>query len=316
MKVLITGGFGYLGGRLAKSLLLEPDFEVVIATRNNKKSDEALQGVKIVKINWDSISSFIEICTEIDVIIHAAGINATNCSEDPVNALDFNGVTTAKLMQAAIKQNVKKFIYLSTAHVYGSPLIGQINEQTCINSIHPYATSHRAGEDTVRFAHQQNKIEGVVLRLSNACGAPVNKDVDCWMLIVNDLCKQAVLNKELTLNTSGKQYRNFIPMSEVNHAVLHFINLTTNLLGDGVFNIGGPSSLRVIDVAKLIAERCTSLFGFTPNICLPEATVNENESILDYQISKLLSTGYSHTGHIKEEIDQTLEFCHSEFGIS
>lgn len=316
MRVLITGGLGYLGGSLAKSLLLEPNYDVVISTRKKNIAYDWLLNAEIINPQWDLISTLDEMCIGIDIIIHTAGINAANCSNDPVMALEFNGVSTAKLVQSAIKQGVKKFIYLSTAHVYGSPLIGEVNEQTCTNSTHPYATSHRAGEDTVRFSHEQNDIDGIVLRLSNVCGSPVNKDVDCWMLIVNDLCRQAIVNKELTLNTSGQQYRNFIPMSDVNNAILHFINLPGNLPGNGIFNLGGRESLRIIDVARLIANRCNILFGYKPNINHPEAAPDEQETKLDFQISKLLSTGYSHNGQMENEIDQTLKFCHAEFGDS
>lgn len=316
MRVLITGGLGYLGGRLAKSLLLEPNYDVVISTRKENISSDLIHGAEIAQVHWGSISDLEKICEGVDVIIHTAGANAASCSNDPVMALEFNGVTTAKLIRAALKQDVKRFIYLSTAHVYGSPLIGEINEQTCTNSTHPYATSHRAGEDAVRFSHERNDIEGVVLRLSNACGPPVYKDVNCWMLIVNDLCRQAVVNKELTLNTSGKQYRNFISMSDVSNAILHFINLPTNSLGNGVFNLGGSESLRIIDVARLIANRCNILFGYKPNINHPEAAPEEQEEKLDFEVSKLLSTGYAHNGLIENEIDQTLGFCHTEFGDS
>ena len=78
-------------------------------------------------------------------------MNAQNCVTDPVAALEVNAVATARLLQAAIRQGAKRFIYLSTAHVYGSSLSGVITEETCPASLCPYAASHRAGEDVVRI---------------------------------------------------------------------------------------------------------------------------------------------------------------------
>ena len=106
--------------------------------------------------------------------------------------MDFNGVATKRLVEAASRAGVKKFIYLSTAHVYASPLVGTITEQTLPNNSHPYASSHLAGESAVLNADERGVIQGVVMRLSNAYGAPMHKGVNCWMLVVNDLCRQAV----------------------------------------------------------------------------------------------------------------------------
>ena len=118
MRVLITGGLGYVGERLAQAVTAETDYEVVISTRNINNLYEPEHKAEVVKIDWDSIACIESICSGMDVIIHAAGVNALDCIDDPVNALEFNGVTTAKLITSAVKTGVKKFVYLSTAHVY------------------------------------------------------------------------------------------------------------------------------------------------------------------------------------------------------
>ena len=106
-------------------------------------------------------------------------MNSKECASDPISALLVNGVDTARLVKAASRTNVKKFIYLSTAYVYSSPLDGVITEQTCLKNIHPYATSHLAGEQSVLLANQNQQLERVVFRLSNAFGAPVHKETNC-----------------------------------------------------------------------------------------------------------------------------------------
>ena len=269
---------------------------------------------KVLKSEWESSVNLEDICRGIDVVIHLAGMNAQDSFSDPKKALECNAVATAGLLQAAIRQCVKRFVYLSTAHVYSSPLEGVITEQTCPTNTHPYASSHRAGEDVVRAAHQREEIEGIVIRLSNAYGAPTHKDVNCWMLLVNDLCRQAIINEELELYSSGTQYRNFITIEDMVRAILHIVDCPASKLGDGLFNLGAASPMKVIDVAELIAERCDITCGFKPPIKRPQETTQLNmPQPLDYRIDKLLDTGFILKSERNKEIDATLKFCLDHF---
>ena len=144
--------------------------------------------------------------------------------------LERNGIPT--IVMGAAKDivewcGVPRFLYFSTAHVYGSSLEGTITEQTCPRNLHPYATSHLAGEQAVLEAAQRGAIRGVVFRLSNAFGAPVSSEVNCWMLLVNDLCRQAVTTGELALRTAGLQLRDFVTLEDVTRAVLHVLQRDT-----------------------------------------------------------------------------------------
>src|SRR5205807_10500909 len=114
-----------------------------------------------------------------------------------------NGLVTARLARAAAKQGTARFIYLSSAHVYGAALSGHVDEHTCPAPRHPYATSHRAGEDAVRLACDGSAMAAIVVRLANAFGAPVDPAVDCWHLVTNDLCRQAVKTRRAVLKTPG-----------------------------------------------------------------------------------------------------------------
>ena len=106
MKVLITGGFGYLGSRLAQFLISQGVNEIILGSRRLMESPSWLPHAKVVKIQWDSLSKLEEICSGIDVVIHLAGMNAQDCANDPVSALEFNGVATARLVQASMQAKV------------------------------------------------------------------------------------------------------------------------------------------------------------------------------------------------------------------
>jgi len=130
------------------------------------------------------------------VVILAAGMNAQDCLANPVAALDFNGVAIARFVGAAARAGVKRCIYLSAAHVYASPRVGNISEETCPKNLHPYATSHLSGEYAVLAANDRREMQGFVLRLSNAFGPPTSREVKCWSLVTNDLCRQAIEKKD------------------------------------------------------------------------------------------------------------------------
>ena len=202
-RVLITGAFGYLGGRLAQVLGHQERCEVLLGSRRARKAPAWLPRAKTIQTDWHSQTRLDEICSDVDAVVHLAGMNRQDCVADPVEALEFNAAGTARLLRSAIKLKVKRFVYVSTAHVYGSPLTGVVTEETCPRSLHPYATSKRAGEDSVRNARACGDIEGIVVRLSNSFGAPACRETDCWQLLVNDLCQQAVTTKTMTLKSSG-----------------------------------------------------------------------------------------------------------------
>lgn len=309
MRVLITGGFGYLGGRVAQHLSSLGGYEVILGSRTVHEPPDWLPQASVRQTLWDSPSNLDDACAGVDAVIHASGMNAQDCAIDPVVALEANGVNTGRLLQAAIRQGVKRFIYISTAHVYGSPLEGTITEETCPLSLHPYATSHRAGEDLVRYAHQRGQIEGIVVRLSNAFGAPTNKEVNCWMLLINDLCRQAVTTQRMTLRSSGLQRRDFITLHEVAKVTAHLIQLPSIKLKNNIFNIGGGWSPTVLEVACIVQERCLMVLGFMPELSSVQPRNGEVSSELYYQIDALLQSGYKQNSNRTSEIDKLIEFC-------
>lgn len=312
MHILITGG-GLIGGRLGQ-YLQQIGHQITLGSRNASNPADWLSQAEVIQLGWNDSRALEQICNGVDVVIHAAGINAQDCANDPVAALEFNGLATARLVAAASRVGVKRFIYLSTAHVYASPLIGAITENTCPRNLHPYATSHLAGEHVVLSASQRGLIEGIVLRLSNAFGAPMHKDVNCWMLLVNDLCRQAVTEHSLVLRSAGLQRRDFVTLQDVSRAFSHVLDLDKEQMGDGILNIGGAWGPRVIDMVELIQERCSAVLGFTPDIIHPEPGDTEVTLDLDFRIDKLLNTGFELSGNSAAEIDATLLFCREVFG--
>ena len=314
MRILITGGFGFVGGRLAVHLA-QAGHQVVLGSRSANSSPAWLPQAEVVQIHWDDERALLESCNGIDAVIHAAGMNAQNCASNPVAALEFNGVATARLVAAACRASVRGFIYLSTAHVYVNPLVGVITEESCPRNLHPYATSHLAGEQAVLRASEQDKLEGIVLRLSNAFGAPVHRESNCWMLLVNDLCKQAVQTRKLILHTNGRQQRDFIALSEVSQVVDQLLSIMINDHGvNGVLNIGSGVSDTVLSMANLIQRRCLYVLGYEPELHLERDEEQRVLQALEYKSSRLASLGIStRSSNAIHEIDKLLLFSRATF---
>jgi len=309
-NVLITGGLGYVGGRIANAFQKDSNYFTLLSTRQSDPTPPAwIERGKMISLNLLSDDDLNFACQGVEYIVHLASINEIECLENPEQALLINGLGTLKLLQAAERAGVKRFIYFSTAPVYGK-LVGKITENTLPIPIHPYAITHRIAEDFVIASHEQRKMQGIVIRLSNGFGVPMNANVNRWTLIANDLCRQAVTTGKLVLRSSGVQRRDFITLEDVGRAVQHVIRLPELNISNPVFNLGGENPMRILDLAEQIAGRCTRVLGYTPPIILPDVDdANEKSLPLDYCIDKLKSTGFSILGNIDSEIDATLQLC-------
>lgn len=311
-RVLITGAYGYVGGRVAQALAAR-GAAVSLGTRQPRASSPAwLPHAKVVSMDWRTTASLHTACTGIDAIVHLAAMNEVDAAGDAQGALDVNGMWSLRLLEAAQAAGVRRFVYLSTAHVYGALLAGTIDESRVPRPRHPYAVTHKVTEDFVLAAHDSGKIEGVVLRLSNGFGAPAHLAVDRWTLLVNDLCRQAVATRTLVLQSPGVQRRDFITLEDAAEAIAHVLALPLAALGDGLFNLGGDASMRVIDMAELIAARCQAVLGFTLVIKRPEPKAGETAPGLTYSSAKLLRTGWVPARRHAIEIDATLQLCASD----
>jgi UDP-glucose 4-epimerase len=316
MRLLITGGLGFIGGRIAAHLA-QSGHSIILGSRKAINPPAWLPQAEVTQIHWEDIASLERSCKDVDIVIQAAGMNAQDCANDPVGALAFNGVATSRMVEAACHASVQRFIYLSTAHVYDSPLEGTITEKTCPRNLHPYATSHLAGENAVLSAVQRGLIQGIVLRLSNAFGAPMHKDVNCWMLLVNDLCRQAVQTGKLVFRT-GWQQRDFIAMTEVCHAIERLIIRNQDEdYQNGIVNVGAGVSESVLGMTKMIQQRCVQVLGFEPELQHKEDLKEEIRIPFVYQTIRLEKFTMNHgSANNIVEIDNLLRYCKTIFSCA
>ena len=145
-------------------------------------------------------------------------------------------------------------------------------------------------EDYVLLKDSDDCMERIVFRLTNGVGSPVTSDANCWMLVVNDLCKQAVITGKMVLKTSGDQHRDFIPISTVCEIVSNLIVMGGEKIGNGLYNIGSGKSTSVLKMAEKIIKRYNSNHIFNERIKRLEATniIYKNKSSLFLKNKKIL----------------------------
>ena len=309
MKVLITGGLGFLGGRLAAHMV-QQGHKVTVGSRKQDLNSKIIDQVQVIKTNWNDVDSIFTYKDPFDVVIHAAGMNAKDCEEQPDKAIHFNGNITSELVHASIKKKVRKFIYLSTAHVYASPLAGIINESSSTTNQHPYATSHLLGEQAVINANKNGKIDGKVIRISNAFGYPERLEANCWMLLINDLCRQAVINKKIVLRSDGTDLRDFIPITDACKAITLLANIRSSSEDQAIYNLGGMVR-SVAEISQIIRNL---YFQKTEETLEIEKLTSKGKKIiqpLEYQMNWLKDKNYerSDENSLLQEINTLLDYC-------
>jgi UDP-glucose 4-epimerase len=298
-KVLITGSSGYLGGRIS-SYLQESGFEVKLGTSVKSNS----QGVSIDLKDDNSLNAA---CKGVSSIIHLAAVNAQYCDDYPEDALLVNSLGTLRLLKAANKNKISKFIYFSTAHIYGLPLFGEINEESLPRPMHSYSISHRTAEDYVIEESSKNQIRAIVLRLTNAVGSPSNPKVNCWMLVANDFCRQTVMEKTIKVNSNKFIERDFVSIKSICSIVGSALN--SSVLDDEIFNLSSGISMTLQSLAELIADRSEIILGFRPKISFLNHSEEINIQKLTVSNNKLKKFGLNVNRSLNDDIDELLLNC-------
>lgn len=311
-KILITGGKGYVGGRLCEHLSKHRDYKIIVTSRSNKNTLN-LPNVEIVAIDYEK-DDFKDLLEGVDTLIHLAALNEIDCVKEPYKAIDFNVKMTLKWLKAAENKNIRKFIYFSTVHVYGPNLSEKITEESLTRPTHPYSITHKAAEDYVLASRSHTPIDTIVVRLSNSFGRPHDASVNRWTLLVNDLCKKVVNTNELVLKSDGQQQRDFIPLTDVVNAISFLIKRNKTETDDGLFNLCSGKSVSVYDMTKKIAENFEKLFKTKPKIIRPTPE-NKNIRSSIFSIKKLNDLGFYPSANVDKELQDMLLFCSNEFKV-
>ncbi|HEY9049432.1 MAG TPA: NAD-dependent epimerase/dehydratase [Ohtaekwangia sp.] len=301
MKVLVTGGAGYIGTELISALIAKPEVEQVIVYDNLSRPNYnmflglRLQNyTKITFVKGELLDSraLRKVLKGIDVVYHlAAKVTTPFANADAHSYEQVNHWGTAELVYAVEESNVKRFIYTSSTGVYGSSKEAA-DENTAPDPQTLYAISKLRGEEHVR--RLAGKIDTYIMRCGNVYGYSRSMRFDA---VINKFAFEANFSKLITIQGDGKQSRTFI---HVDRAARALANLLTAQLGNGTYNLV-ERNLKVIDILDALKELIPPLeFIFiNQHLRLHELNVKVNP-----EVNKLL--GVVNDQPLKEELEEFL----------
>ncbi|MCB9262686.1 MAG: SDR family oxidoreductase [Flavobacteriales bacterium] len=300
-RILITGGTGYLGGRISEYLNEIEEFEVTIASRNPKNN----KVIKVIEAHQNT-PNLEKIIKDFDVVIHLAAVDAPTCQNEIEQAINVNIIGTTKWIEASKKAGVSNFIYFSTIHVYGNqPNILFINEETCTKPNHPYSITHKAAEDFV-LTNSSGNFKTYVFRLSNAVGYPARKMTQ-WHLLVPDICQNLVKKNVFYLKSNPATARDFISIKSVCKTVKSFITKKNNI-DSGVYNISSGINTEIGELTNQIVKLYNQTYSKNAEVIFqtPYSALSKFPEIVNEKTKNL---GIPLESDLNEEILGLLQYC-------
>jgi UDP-glucose 4-epimerase len=297
MKVLVTGGAGYIGTELTNLLIARPDVEQVIIYDNLSRPNHnfflGLQltnhaKIKFVKGELLDSRALKKVLKGVDVVYHLAAKVTTPFANADAHAYEqVNHWGTAELIYAVEESNVKRFIYTSSTGVYGSSNI-PAHEDKPPDPKTFYAVSKLRGEEHVR--RLIGKMDAYIMRCGNVYGYSKSMRFDA---VINKFIFEANFSRLITIQGDGKQSRTFIHVEMVAKALS---NLLTADLPSDVYNIV-DKNLTVLDILDVMKELLPDLeFIFiNQHLRLHELNVKVNPLITD-------TLGIRNNRALKEEL--------------
>jgi UDP-glucose 4-epimerase len=305
MNFLVTGANGLLGSRIG-ARLLDLGHRVRLSTRHPSLECHHSNS-EVVITKWTDRDCLSRITQGIDVVVHCAGMASGECAANPKSAVEFNGHATKRLVEASCMNAVKKFIYLSTVHVYSENLSGTFDETMTTKNQHPYAKSKLIAEEFVLYNNLEHQMQRIVLRVSNCVGFSKFAPTRGWNLVANDLIKQAMERKEINITGNFNAMRDFIPLSYLTEAVYYFSKKSTLSRHESIFNISSGNAISLLSLATQIQK----LLYHNLNKVLP---VNMQEDLakiptkLHISNHKLMALGFSSDTKLRNEITNILKY--------
>lgn len=249
MKILITGGAGFIGSNLAKRLVNDGHTVVVLDSllRGNKLDKETYSQIEFIKGDVRDQQLVINASKNCDVIYHFAAVLGVDIvADNPVETMDVEVIGTRNVVEAAEINNVKKIMYASTSGIYGhSAIENALTEEVLVDPRTSYAMAKRYNEIYLASHHEEKGLNVISLRFFNVYGG--NQDN---RMVVPRFFEQAIDNEEITVFGSGKQTRDFTYIDDTVEACVRLLNVN----GCHIINIANEAEWCITDLATQIKD--------------------------------------------------------------
>lgn len=297
-KILITGGMGQVGSYLVDRLQGSSDL-TVLDDLSSKSRYVLPENVRLVK---EDIRSSVakDLVSEHDVVIHAAAqISVKRSMDDPLFDADTNIFGTLNLLEGARKADLEKFIYFSSAAVYGNPEYLAVDEEHPVEPMSPYGTSKLCGEKYCTMYNAAYGLPAVCIRPFNIY-SPRQDPSNPYSGVISRFIDRARQGLSPVIFGDGMQTRDFVSVHDVVDMV---VLLTEDQDNNGeVFNVGTGVKTSIIELACLVME----LFGLDADIEFQESQKGDiRDSYSD--ITRARGIGYSPQVGLKRGLEEIIE---------
>lgn len=251
MRVLITGGAGFIGSSLADALLEKENYEIVLVDNlltgrmENLPDHPNCRFIKSDVNNYNDIAP-IFLAFRFDYVFHyAAVVGVKRTLDNPVMVLDdLKGIRN--VLDLSKNTGVKRVFFSSSSEVYGEPVhLPQHEHTTPLNSRLPYAVVKNVGESFCRSYQQEYGLEYTLFRFFNTYGPKQSPD-----FVISKFIDAALANKDITIYGDGSQTRTFCYISDNATACINAME--KNLFVNDVVNIGNDETYTILELAGII----------------------------------------------------------------
>lgn len=249
MRVLVTGGAGFLGSHLVGLLLAANHAVTILDNFTTEPAQSVSPPARLIvhDIRAPLDSAFAE--SRPDVVIHlAAQVSVPQSVADPTEDAAINVTGYVNLLQTAARFHVRKVIMISSAAVYGQPATLPLQEDAPLAPLSPYGLSKMVGELYTRLLCDQYGMTYTILRPANIYGPGQTSGGDG--AVIPSFLERFTRGLDPVIHGDGQQTRDFIYVEDMAHAIVAALER-----GDGcTLNVSTGEAVRVLDVWKALAR--------------------------------------------------------------
>lgn len=254
MKVLLTGGAGFIGSWVAEALIADGNEVFIIDDLSTGNIENVPKDANFVEADIKDREPLEKIFEDFKPEVvnhHAAQINVRNSVEDPIFDAQVNILGTVNLLELSIKHEIKKFMFASTGGaIYGEPKVIPCVEETRPAPISPYGVSKFAVEQYLNYYKAVHGLSHVVLRYSNVYGPRQNPHGEAGVVAI--FCNRIKYGNPCEIFGDGKQTRDYIYVEDVARANILSLNAQ-----DVTLNIGTAIETSVNDIVSTLTRVTT-----------------------------------------------------------
>jgi UDP-glucose 4-epimerase len=254
MKVLITGGAGFIGSHLVEQLLAAGNTVRVLDNLSTGKRANLPAHSQLEFIQGDirDRSLVFEVVRGVQAIVHLAAVASVQASvDDPMGTHESNFDGTLHLLEAARQEQVRRFLYASSAAVYGDNTRLPLVEDEILNPLSPYAADKLAGEYYLRFYHAKFGIETTAFRFFNIFG-PRQDPSSPYSGVISIFVERVSQGEPVTLFGDGRQTRDFVYVGDLVKLLSQAL-VRTETAGQ-VINVGRGKQCSLLDLLAALEQ--------------------------------------------------------------